>query len=127
MPVVAAALNARGVLFELHRDNFAHDAPDEEWLPVVGERGWVILTRDAAMRHISMERGALEAVGARQFVVRGGHLAGAQIVAILGAAWNRIDQLAHRGGGGFIAHVTKSGVKVVLEFDRAKQRAGGSR
>lgn len=121
MPAVADALTARGVDFETHRDHFAPDAPDDEWLPAVGDRGWIILTRDARMRHIELERSAIERVGARQFVIRGGELKAADVAAILMKHWNRIDQLARRGGGGFIAHVTRTGVVVKSEFARARR------
>lgn len=36
---------------EKHLSHFAHDAPDEDWLPEVGKRGWVVVTRDNLLRN----------------------------------------------------------------------------
>lgn len=36
---VGEALREVGMKVEFHLDHFAEDAPDEDWLPVVGERG----------------------------------------------------------------------------------------
>ncbi len=41
-------LAAAGTTVERHRDHFAHDCPDEAWLESVGQRGWVVVTHDAA-------------------------------------------------------------------------------
>lgn len=125
MPAVVAALAARGVDFRTHRDEFAPDALDPEWLPIVCGRGWVILTRDTRIRHVALERLALETLGARQFVIRGAKLKAADVARLLDDKWNRIDQLARRGGGGFIAHVTHSGVQIMVEFERPKRHGGG--
>lgn len=38
--------------------HFAQDAPDTEWLPVVGQRGWVLLTKDKKIRSNALERSA---------------------------------------------------------------------
>lgn len=50
------ALAAAGMSIERHADHFAHDAPDQDWVPVVTERGWVILTCDRRMRYKQVER-----------------------------------------------------------------------
>jgi hypothetical protein len=44
---------------EVHDDHFAPDAPDAVWLRVVGERGWVVLTKDERIRRRPLEREAL--------------------------------------------------------------------
>ena len=38
-----------GAIVELHTDHFAENARDPEWLPVVGQRKWVILTKDSKL------------------------------------------------------------------------------
>jgi hypothetical protein len=44
---VAIALRNAGAIVHLHDDYFSPDARDEEWLSVVGEHGWVVLTKDS--------------------------------------------------------------------------------
>jgi mRNA degradation ribonuclease J1/J2 len=58
---LVAALSARGVVVEVHWDHFAHDIPDAEWLSVVGEKRWVVLTHDKRIRYRPIERDALVA------------------------------------------------------------------
>ena len=43
---VGQSLQLLGVNIEFHHDHFAPDAPDTEWLPIVSQRGWVVLTKD---------------------------------------------------------------------------------
>ncbi len=44
------ALSASNIAFIPHHKRFAPDCPDEDWLPVVGKSGWVVLTRDKNIR-----------------------------------------------------------------------------
>lgn len=38
------------------RSHFKKDTPDADWLPEVGRRGWVVVTRDARIRRQPAER-----------------------------------------------------------------------
>jgi len=40
----------------IHDDHFPPDAPDTAWLQVVGERRWVVLTKDERIRRRPLER-----------------------------------------------------------------------
>lgn len=40
-----------GLTVERHCDHFAPETPDEEWLRVIGERGWVAVSRDTRIRY----------------------------------------------------------------------------
>lgn len=44
------ALTAANIAFIPHHQCFVHDCPDEEWLPAVGKKGWIVLTRDKNIR-----------------------------------------------------------------------------
>ena len=66
-----AILRTAGILVEAHSDHFAHDTPDDEWLPEVGRRGWVVLTHDQRIRYKSNERDAVMSNGVAMFVLIG--------------------------------------------------------
>ena len=53
-------LSSAGLAVERHRDHFAHDTRDEEWLAVIGERGWIALTHDGRIRYKPNELAAVE-------------------------------------------------------------------
>ena len=45
-----AALREAGIPFVAHRDLFADDTPDVDWIAKVGRRSLVVLTRDQEIR-----------------------------------------------------------------------------
>ena len=69
--VVAEALRAAGARVEVHLDHFPGDKPDTEWIPVVGQHGWVLITKDQYIRRNPLERTAYEAAKLRGFIVTG--------------------------------------------------------
>jgi hypothetical protein len=52
-------LAAAGISVVRHRDHFAPDCPDEEWLQVVGGKAWIALTHDARIRYKPNELAAV--------------------------------------------------------------------
>ena len=49
-PHMIRAVEEHGLLCEKHLDHFARGTEDTSWLPVVGQRGWVLVTTDARIR-----------------------------------------------------------------------------
>ena len=104
------SLRARGVRVEIHDDHFAVDCEDEEWLPEVGARGWIALTKDQHIRRRPRERRALEDAGVAAFVLTAGAMTGPEMAEAFGKAIERIRRtvashtrpligLVNRGGG----------------------------
>lgn len=98
-----------GLAVEIHDAHFARDEEDRVWLGIVGERGWVVLTKDQRLRYRPLEISALRASKARVFVLTAGNLRGADIAAVFLTALPRICEVLHTQPGPFVAHVTKSG------------------
>jgi len=46
---IGEALQEIGVKIEFHHAHFAPDAPDTDWLPIVSQRGWIVLTKDVKL------------------------------------------------------------------------------
>ena len=42
-----------------HADHFAHDTPDAEWLSVIGQKGWIVITHDERIRYKANELAAV--------------------------------------------------------------------
>jgi hypothetical protein len=87
-------LTAAGAFVERHPDHFADDISDEGWLPVVGAKGWVVLTNDKRIRHRRIECQALLAAGIRAFVLTAGHLSSAAAAEIWVRQLPKIERLA---------------------------------
>jgi predicted nuclease of predicted toxin-antitoxin system len=44
------ALNQAGIQFVAHHEKFAPACPDEVWMRAAGREGWIVITRDQAIR-----------------------------------------------------------------------------
>jgi predicted nuclease of predicted toxin-antitoxin system len=93
---------------EIHDDHFARDEEDRVWLRVVGERGWVVLTKDQRLQYRPLEEAALMASRARVFVLTAGNLRGIEIAAVFQAALPRICTVLRSRPGPFLARVSQS-------------------
>ena len=93
----------------MHDDYFPPNADDVEWLPPVGERGWIVLTRDKRIRYRSQERTALIQARVRAFVLSGGSLSGPAMAAAFVNALPAMRQFVERYQAPFIASVTQTG------------------
>ncbi|MGE0373758.1 MAG: hypothetical protein AB7Q01_18010 [Gammaproteobacteria bacterium] len=80
---VAEALRAAGANVVVHLDHFAGNAPDTEWIPEVGRRGWVLITKDQNIRRNPLERMAYERARVRGFVVTGKDMGGKELGELL--------------------------------------------
>ena len=81
--VVAEALRAAGAQVQVHLDHFPGDKPDPEWIPEVGHRGWVLITKDQNIRRNPLERAAYEAAKLRGFIVTGKDMGGKELAELL--------------------------------------------
>jgi hypothetical protein len=107
---VAEALKKMGATVEIHHDHFADDAPDLEWLAEVGRRGWVVLTKDDAIRRNPLERQALIAADVRAFILTSQNMSGPDMAELMTRLFSRIEKLARATPPPFIALVTRSSV-----------------
>ena len=85
-PTVVKTLRDAGMPCEAHRDHFAQDAADEDWMPAIAAKGWVIVTRDFAVKRRATERAAWTAANAIIVMLRGEKLSGADMAKMLLAA-----------------------------------------
>lgn len=106
---VADALRKAGAKIEVHDDHFPARALDVEWLPIVGERGWVILTKDDAIGRRLLEQMAVADSGARVFVLASGNLTGLEMADIFVMALSRMQRFSQGNSQPFIAKVYKRG------------------
>ena len=113
--IVAETLKQAGALIEGHDDHFAPDAKDEHWLREVGQRNWIVLTKDRRIRYRTAECSVLLENGVRAFVLTGKDLTGPEMGTIFASALPKMLELASEEEGSFIARITRSGkVDVIL-------------
>ncbi|HEU4685267.1 MAG TPA: hypothetical protein VFS39_12260 [Nitrospira sp.] len=87
---IATALRRTGARVHVHDDYFPPDAKDEDWLAQVGQRGWIVLTKDHRIRYRHVERLALMNAGVAAFILTSGDLQGEEMAHIFIKAFPRI-------------------------------------
>jgi len=112
--IVASALRAEGIRVEVLSDHFPQYTPDEKWLPIVGERGWIVLTKDQRIRHREVERQALLRGGVGAFVLTAGEISGSQIASAFVAAYPRMRRICRDVPRPFVATISVRGEVRVL-------------
>jgi len=117
---IAAALRAQGAEVHTHDTHFAADAHDDYWLPIVGSRGWAVITKDTKIRFRHTELAAVMAGKVRAFVLTRGDLSGPEMAQILVTALPRIARFCARHAPPFIARVSRTGTVHML-LDQKKE------
>lgn len=106
---VGMSLRAAGEQVELHDDHFERDTLDTEWIPVVGARRWVVLTKDTALRSRVPELLAIRSAGLAVFALPNGNMTAALMSASFVAARMAMARLVRRIDRPFLAKVFRDG------------------
>ncbi len=119
---LATHLRAQGMTVEIHDDHFAKDAQDVDWLPIVGQRGWVVLTQDERIAKRALEPIAVTRAQVSLFVLVAQSLSGAEISAAFTTARDAMERYLASYPAPFIAKVYRDG-RVELWKDRESLQA----
>lgn len=90
-------------------DTFGTGVKDVDWLPMVGAKGWVLITKDKQIRRRTLERDALTRSGVRAFVLTGDGMTGEQQAAVITKALKQMRKMLDRQPPPFIAGITREG------------------
>jgi len=71
---ILEALRNADLQVEPHSKWFRHNTPDQDWLPIVGEKKWIVLMRDKAIGKRYLELNALLRSKVKAFVLVTGEL-----------------------------------------------------
>lgn len=104
---VANALVAAGAQVEHHGDHFKQDTPDTEWLTVVGDRGWVVLTKDKAIAKNQLELMAIASAQVKVFILASGNLTRQEMADLFADVLSKLKKFAQGNQAPFIAKVFK--------------------
>ena len=105
---IVDALKPTGIKIELHDDHFSQSTLDTEWIPEIGKRGWIILTKDAKIGRNHLERQALARAGIRMFTLVSQNLSGQDMAEIFRLAILNIQQFVSEHPAPFIAKVYRN-------------------
>ena len=107
---IATKLRDAGLHVKIHDDFFAKNARDDYWIPIVGKKNWLILTKDQKLRYRATEKYAVFHGGAKVFTLSSGNLTAEQMAEIFIKAVPRIEKIAAKEMPPFIAKIYSSGI-----------------
>jgi hypothetical protein len=121
---VANALRGLGAVVELHANHFEPTVTDAEWLPQVGAKRWVVLTRDRHILTRPLEVVALLLANTHVFVLKSRQeLNGGQMAAAFAKAHHQMCRLSQSHSPPFLARVTQNGHVTEIEgYKQLQQR-----
>lgn len=97
--------------------------PDIDWLPAVGERRWVLLTKDKDIRRRPLEIEAILNARVRAFVLTATELRREEQAQIFLKAMSKIQRICRRPGP-FIYNITRMGYFAEISKRVLRKRAG---
>jgi hypothetical protein len=106
---IIQAIDDFGAVYEKHLDHFAPGTADTLWLPVVADRGWILITTDARIRHNLLEKEAVRVNRVRMFYFSRNNLAGQEMGRALRKALPEIYRLIQVQPPPFTASINKNG------------------
>ncbi|KAA1260860.1 hypothetical protein LF1_34020 [Rubripirellula obstinata] len=117
------ALEDVGAIVQLHTDHFEQDAEDQHWLPIVGQRGWIVLTKDRHILVNQIEVVALLRSGTASFILKSADMTGKDMGQAFAKAHTDMVRMIQRKPMPFIATITKAGtVKYVHGYDGLQRK-----
>ena len=114
-------LSATGAQVVLSRDHFPAGTRDVDWLPIVGAKEWVVLTKDRHIRRRQLEIDALTNARVRAFVLTAADLTGAEQAAVFVKALPRIERICRATRGPIIGAIGESGGISMLRLPRRRR------
>ena len=107
--LIAKTFQSSGIAVEIHDDHFSEDAQDVDWLPEIGKRGWVVLTKDARISKNCLERMAVTSAGISMFILASQNLSGKQMADIFLGAVTKMQKFVRTYPAPFIAKIYRDG------------------
>lgn len=99
-----ALMNA-GAQIQHHGDHFAQNTPDAEWLQNVGNRGWVVLTKDKKIGRNELELRAIACANVKVFSLASGNLTGQQMAHTFVNGLEKLEKFTYGNQAPFIAKI----------------------
>lgn len=118
----AQALRAAGFAVEAHDEHFGPTTLDQEWLPTVARRGWIVLTHDQRLRYESPAVAAAMRANARVVVIIAKGLRHDQLAELVLENRRRVERFLRRHKAPFLAKLRRDSVELWLSHQQWLER-----
>jgi hypothetical protein len=112
---VPDVLRQHGYKVEIHDDHFAQTEKDVIWLRFVGQRKWIVLSKDPHIRKRALERKQLRRARVHAFFLGRADLKGAEMAEIFRRAIPKIIEMVTNAGNPVIALIRRDAILDVLD------------
>jgi hypothetical protein len=112
--IIAENLRQGGVTVEIHNHHFSQNALDEDWLSEVGERGWIVLTKDDRIRYRPAALEAYRRNKVRVFIFGSGEMKAQEMADAFIKALPRISRVVRNNPAPFFARISRIGLVSLL-------------
>ena len=102
---IAEVLRSSGITVETHDEHFDKGAQDVEWIHKVGQRGWIVLTKDKNISKNHLERLAVASASIKMFILASQDLSGSDMAAIFLEAIVAMQDFVRKHPAPFIAKI----------------------
>ena len=107
--LVVEALRRAGAQVVVHDEVFEQNATDVKWLAEAGRRGWVVLTKDGAIRRNPHEKAMFRDARVRVFALARKNLAGAEMAELFVMALPGMSRRAATIAAPFVFSISRGG------------------
>lgn len=90
------------------KNGFRDDLPDDEWLPTVSQKRWLVVTHDKLFHHDSMATKAVVQHKGRVFYLDGGSAPKWEKLRLFISAYNKIVRIVQEEKAPFIYRITRN-------------------
>ncbi len=102
-------LRQAGIPVKIHDDYFNQNAQDVDWIPKVGAKGWIILTKDDSISKNKLERIAVASAGIKMFILVSGNLSGQDMANIFLSAIVKMQEFVRKHPAPFMSKIYRTG------------------
>ncbi|HWY71210.1 MAG TPA: hypothetical protein VNX88_21270 [Terriglobales bacterium] len=108
------ALAESGITCRRHADTFTRGEDDDVWLTFVGERSWIVLTKDKRNRYNQWEKEAVRIHRVREFYFGSGNFNAAEMADALTLALPEMRRICLTEEPPFVGSITRSGSVTIV-------------
>lgn len=102
-------LRLNGFIIQVHDDHYDEKTTDVEWLKLVGDRNWFVITKDKRIRYRENEKKMVIENNIGMFVFTRGQYTSDEMANILINAKRKIKNFINHNPTPFIASISRSG------------------
>jgi len=108
--IIAERLRQSGLKVEIHDHHFPQNALDEDWLSEVGERGWIVLTKDDRIRYRPAALEAYRRNKVQVFIFGSGEMKAQEMADAFVKALPKLLRFARNKPAPFFARISRAGL-----------------